>query len=303
MPAFGDWLRRGGPSCELKTESRAMSATGGVAPDSVYSTLWEAAISASGILSAGATVLNTSDGQTLPLPVAGPHAATSDTATAANAALATSDATIATVNNTVAKYDYLTLVPTELIEDVAFDIESYFARAAGRELGRRIQRQASLAAQSGFTTAGSTGPTGTTVTLGAQGTAGQGTDLLSDLYYSVLPAYRANSAWLMGDTVGDIVTKLKGSNGDVVFDWNQALTPLGRPAYADPFLPVPAANAKTIYFGDWSGLAVRVGGGIRFERSISYGFGNDQVAFRAVVRTGSTVVDAAAVKFFAHSAT
>jgi HK97 family phage major capsid protein len=280
-----------------------MSATGGVAPDSVYSQLWQAAISSSGILSAGPTMVETKDGQTLPLPFASANAATSDTATAANAALATSDATMSTVNCATSKYDYLTLVPTELIQDTTFNIEAYFARAAGRELGRRIQRQASLAAQSGFTVAGSTGPTGTTTTLGTQGTAGQGSDLLSDLYYSVLPAYRANGAWLMGDTIADIVSKLKGSTGDTAFDFNEPLTPLGRPSYPDPFLPAPSASAKTVYFGDWSGLAVRVGGGVRFERSEGYQFGNDQVAFRAIVRTGAVVVDAGAVRFFQQSAT
>lgn len=292
------------------TEQRAMSATGGVSSDSVYGQLFEFALQGSQLLNAGVTMINTTDGNTLPLPVAGPHAATSDTATAANAALATSDATLSTVPNTVAKYDYITLVPTELQQDTVFDLSGYIARAAGRELGRRIAKQANIAYIAGYTNAGVTGPVGTTVSLGAQATAGMGTDLLNLLYHSVLPEYRIQSAgWTMSDAMAAIVRNLKASTGEVIWDTTPALSGsaegaiLGKPVFIDPFLPVSAASAKTIYFGDWSSLVVRVAGGIRFERSDDYAFGSDQVAYRAIVRTGTSVTDANAVKFFAHSAT
>ena len=41
----------------------------------------------------------------------------------------------------------------------------------------------------------------------------------------------------------------------------------------------------------------RIAGGIRFERSNDYAFGNDQIAYRALVRTGAAVMDVNAVKF------
>jgi HK97 family phage major capsid protein len=291
-----------------KTEQRAMSATGGVAADGVYGQLWEYAVAMSQILQAGPQVINTSDGNTLPFPVATAHATTGNSTVAANAALTSSDATITTVNSTVAKYAYLTLVPTELVQDVTFDLEGYIARAAGRDLGRQVGKVASAAAVAGFTTAGSTGPTGTSTTLGTQSTAGQGSDLLVDLFHSVLPEYRnMGSAWLMADPAAAIVRKLKASTGDPV--WQPSLTVgdpdliLGKPVYIDPNLPTPAASVKSIYFGDWAALMVRIAGGIRFERSNEYGFGNDQVAFRAIVRTGAVTLDPNAVKYFVHSAT
>ena len=280
-----------------------MSASGGVAPDSVYGQIWAAVVANSQLMQAGVDVITTTDGNTLPVPVATTPAATSDTATAANAALATSDATLNTVNSTTAKYDYLTLVPTELLEDTAFDLQSYLSEAAGRELARRITKQANIAYIAGYTTAGVTGPTGTTVTLGAQATAGQGSDLLGSLYRSVLPDYRTTASWLMNDTTATLIENLKGTTGENIFPPNEALTIEGRPVYIDSFLPSPAANAKTIYFGNWRSLKIRVAGGIRFEQSGGYAFGNDQVAFRVIVRTGAVVADAAAVKFFAHSAT
>lgn len=288
-------------------ETRAMSATGGVAQDGVYGQLWQYAVAGSQILQAGVDVINTTDGNTLPFPVATVHATTSDTTVAANAAIGTSDATITTVNSTVAKYAYLTLVPSELVQDATFDLEGYLAQSAGRELGRRVSKVASAAVVSSFTTVGSTGPTGTSTTLGTQSTAGQGSDLLIDLFHSVLPEYRAGAAWLMADPTAAIVRKLKASTGEPV--WQPALTAgdpdlvLGKPVYIDPNLPSPGASNKTIYFGDFSALKVRIAGGLRFERSNEYAFGNDQIAFRAIVRTGSVGLDPNAVKYFVHSAT
>jgi HK97 family phage major capsid protein len=284
-------------------ELRAMSASGGVAADSVYDQVWAAAVATSQLLQAGVDRIDTQDGNTLPIPVASTPAATSDTATAANAALATSDATMTTVSSTVSKFDYLTLVPGELEQDAMFNIGQYLADAAGRELGRRIAKQANIGYVAGFTTIGVTGPTGTTTTLGAQQTAGQGSDLLGSLYRSVLPDYRSTASWVMNDTTATVIQNLKGSNGDIVFPPDEPLTIQGRPVYIDNFLPSPAANAVTIYFGDWAALKIRVAGGVRFEKSTSYGFASDQVAYRVIVRTGAVVADTAAVKAFKHSAT
>lgn len=287
-------------------EARDMSATGGAGTNGVYSQLWEYAVSTMQILQAGVDIINTTDGNTLPMPRASAHAATDGTALAAHDPIVEADSTISTVNLTVAKYGFLTDVPTELVQDTNFDLEGYIARNAGRALGRRVAGVAATAAIAGFTTAGSTGPTGTTTTLGTQSTAGQGSDLLVDLFHSVLPDYRASAAWLMGDPTAAIVRKLKASTGEPV--WQPSLVAgnpdlvLGKPVYIDANIASPAANAKSIFFGDWSALKVRVAGGLRFERSNEFHFGNDQVSFRALVRTGSVALDPNAVKHFAHSA-
>jgi HK97 family phage major capsid protein len=288
-------------------EARAMSATGGVGKDGVYGQLWEYAVAGSQILQAGADVINTSDGNTLPLPRVTAHADVDASAVAANGAITSSDSTLDTVDLSVSKFGYITLVPSELIQDVTFDLEGYISRNAGRQLGRKIAAVAAAAAKTGFTTAGSTGPTGTATSLGTQSTAGQGSDLLVDLFHSVLPEYRGGAAWLMADPTAAMIRKLKSSTGDPV--WQPALTAgdpdlvLGKSVYIEPNLDSPAASKKSVYFGDWSALKVRIAGGLRFERSNDYAFGNDQVAFRVLVRTGAVAVDANAVKYFVHSAT
>ncbi len=291
-------------------EVRAMSATLGAGPDSVYAQLWQYAVAGSQLLQSGADIINTSDGNSLPLPVATAHATTGSTpaVVAANAALTASDATLATVNLTVNKYGYLTLVPSELVSDTTFDLEGYIAQSAGRDLARTIGAIGAAAVIAGFTTAGVTGPVGTTVSLGNQATAGQGSDLLFQLFHSVLPEYRTNAAWLMADPTASLIRQLKASTTGISV-WQPALTAgdpdmlVGKPTYIVPQLPAMAANAKPIYFGEMTALKIRLAGGIRFERSNEYAFGNDQVAYRAVIRCGAVTVDPNAVKFLANSAT
>lgn len=287
-----------------------MSASGGVGPDGVYGQLWQYAVAGSQLLQAGIDIINTADGNTLPLPVATAHATTGSTPStvAANAALTSSDSTITTVNLSVAKYGFITLVPTELVQDASFDLEGYIAQNAGRDLARTLSAIGAAAIISGFTTVGVTGPTGTATSLGNQATAGQGSDLLFQLFHSVLPEYRTGASWLMADPTAAVIRQLKASTTGISV-WQPALTAgdpdmlVGKPVSIVPQLPSMAANAKSIYFGEMSALKLRIAGGIRFERSDQYAFGNDQVAFRAVVRCGAVAVDPNAVKYFANSAT
>ena len=62
-----------------------------------------------------------------------------------------------------------------------------------------------------------------------------------------------------------------------------------------------ASDAKSILFGDWSRVVVRVAGGMRFERSDHFAFDTDEVTFRAVLRFDSRLVNTDAVRYFANS--
>jgi HK97 family phage major capsid protein len=321
--AFGKWARdaRNGDVYDLDRtagaeqravdryrhpEQRDMSPTGGLGKAGVYSQLWEYAVASSQILQSGVTIINTADGNTIPMPRVTVHATGASAAAGAN--ITASDATIDTVDLSVIKRGYITYVPSELIQDSTFDIEGYLARAAGRELGRLIGAVASVAAVAGFTVAGATGPgAAASGTLGSQATAGQGSDLLIKLFHSVLPEYRTNGAWLFSDSVAGLIRTLKDSTGQPI--WQPSLaagnppTIDSAPTYIDPNLPAfvgtPATDSgqKIVYYGDFSALAVRIAGGLRFERSNDVAFAKDAVAFRALVRTGSAVLDPNAVKF------
>lgn len=307
--ALGKWAResRAGDVYDLPMESRDMSGTGGLGKASVASTLWEYAVAESQILSY-ATLLTTTDGNTIPMPRATVHADLDAADLAPNAPIVESDSTLGTVDLGVIKRGFKTEVPNELIQDATFDVEGYIARNAGRRLGANVAAAAELAAIAGFTTAGVTTGAGILTGLGNQSTAGQGSDYLIDLFYSVIAPYRASSqcAWGMSDLAAAVVRKLKTSTGDPV--WQPALTAgtpdlvLGKPTFTATNFDTFGASKKPIYFGDWSALIVRIAGGLRFERSAEAGFGNDQTVFRAIVRRGSVALDPNAVKFLATPA-
>lgn len=287
-------------------EIRDMSGTGGLGKTGVYSTLWEYAIASSELLQAGVTIFDTADGNTIPMPRATVHADVDGTALNPHDPIVESDSTIATVDLSVAKYGYITDVPNELIQDATFDLEGYLARNAGRRLGNKVAAVAATAAVAAFTTAGVTTPAGVLLNLGTQSTAGQGSDLLVDLFHSVLPEYRTGAVWGMNDSAAAVVRKLKTSTGEPV--WQAALVAgdpdlvLGKPVRVVPQFDSFAASKKPIFFGDWSALYVRIAGGLRFERSTEAGFGNDQTKFRGIVRTGSVGIDPNAVKHLATPA-
>jgi HK97 family phage major capsid protein len=54
----------------------------------------------------------------------------------------------------------------------------------------------------------------------------------------------------------------------------------------------------SVLFGDFSQYFVRLVGGIRFERSDDFQFGNDLVTFRALIRGDGNLADANAIKGF-----
>lgn len=291
----------------LKGEQRDMSASGGVGVHSVAEQLWEYAVHVGQILQSGVDIINTADGNALPFPVATVHAATSGTPVVAHGAFTNNESTITTVSSTVDKYGFISYVPTELVQDASFDLEGYVARNAGRQLGRRVSQVAAAGVIAAFTTAGVTGPVGTATTFGDQNLPGQGTDLIYKMFHSVLPEYRTGASWLMADPTAALIRVLKGSDGQSV--WQPALTAgdpdllVGKPVYIDPTIASAGANAKSMFFGDLSALKVRIAGGLRFERSDEFKFGNDQISFRAAVRCGAVGLDPNAVKYFAHSAT
>lgn len=311
--AFGEWARsarvgdgfdvasiRGAESRAAKSyrgvEQRAMTAdgAGGLANDGVYGQLWEYAISTSEILQAGVTILNTSHGNSIPFPVVTAHA--TGASAAASAPLTASDASLGLVQLGAIKDQYITYVPTELFQDVTFDLEGYLARAAGREMGNKIGARAEAALIAGATV------TGAVIATGAVATPGSAfADALIDLYHSVLPAYRGSAAYFAADRTIASIRKTKDSTGQYL--WQNGLVPgqpgtlLSKAVYSGLTVSTsPSTGVGIVYFGDFSALAVRIAGGVRFERSNEVGFATDQVAFRAIVRNQSALLDPNAIK-------
>jgi HK97 family phage major capsid protein len=308
-------IRADGP-VDFRTLSKLTTGAGGnLVPTSFYNRLMAHLIEVSAILQAGATVLNTTSGETLQVPKTTGHSTALLTAEAGT--ISASDPAFSQASLGAYKYGVLIQVSRELIDDSGVDLEGYLAMQAGRALGNALG--ADLVTGSGSskptgilnnTTLGVTGPSGVSGGLGAtSATANAGGDLLFDLFYSVIAPYRASSAaaWIVRDATMAVLRKIKDTTGQYIFQPSMvAGTPdtlVGKPIYTDPFIPAMATGAKSIIFGDISQYFVRLAGGVRFERSDEYAFNTDLVTFRALIRGDGILVDqTGAVKHYSGNA-
>ena len=291
---------------ELRADQTTSNAAG-VIPSGFYGQLWEYMIETSSVLQLNPQILRTNSGETIKLPRATAHSAAGSVTE--GVAITASDPTLSSVNSTVTKEGYLTQFSSELLDDTGVDLEGYLARSAGRALGNAVgiaAVTAAIAAASAGVTAGN--GIGAVTSYGTQSTEGEGFDFLIDLYYSVIAPYRnsASCGWLMSDVGASKVRKLKSADG--VYAWQPSVIVgqpdlvLGKPVVTDTNVADPAASAKSILFGDWSSLVVRIAGGFRFERSDEFAFDADMTTFRALVRHGTVSIDANALKSFVHGA-
>lgn len=291
---------------ELRADQTTTTGAGTI-PTGFFGQLWEYMIETSSVLQLNPQILRTNTGETIKLPRATAHSTAASVTEGGT--IGASDPTLSSVNSTVTKEGYLTQFTRELLDDTGVDLEGYLARSAGRALGNAVGAAAvtaAIAAASAGVTAG-TG-IGAVTGFGTQSTEGEGFDFLIDLYYSVIAPYRNSNScgWLLSDVGASKVRKLKSADG--VYAWQPSVIVgqpdlvLGKPVVTDTNVADPAASAKSILFGDWSSLVVRIAGGFRFERSDDFAFDADMTTFRALTRHGTVSVDANALKSFVHAA-
>ena len=203
-------------------------------------------------------------------------------------------------------------LPLELIQDSAIDVVAYVVDRLAARIAR-IQN-------THFTTgAGSTLPDGVIPRAGAgkTGTTGQTLtviyDDLIDLKHSVNRAYRRNAKYMMNDLSVAVVSKLKDTTGRPIWTPGDAEsiaggkpdTLCGYPVVINDDVAVMAANAKSIAFGDFSKYTIRdVQGTTVLRRFDDSAFAlSNQVGFCGWTRSGGNLLDPAAVKVYANSAT
>lgn len=201
----------------------------------------------------------------------------------------------------------------QLLQDSGVDIEGMIARKAGQRIGRRLNRALTV----GTGTAEPQGvvvglPAGQVLTL-AVGNTGVTTGFwksLIDLEHKVDAAYRQGGTcrFMLNDLTLAGVQKLEDGQGHPL--WIPSVREgvpgliLGYPYTVNNHMAVPAANAKTIIFGDFNSgyVARQVNGGSMLRLSERYAEAL-QVAFLAFERNDGLVDDAGALAVLQHSAT
>ncbi|MFF9215623.1 phage major capsid protein [Streptomyces viridosporus] len=193
-----------------------------------------------------------------------------------------------------------------LLQDSAFNLEQWVPKKLGERIGRRAARA--------FTTgSGVDQPQGVTTgaVVGKVGAGGQTTSItyddLIDLEHSVDSAYRPGARYLMHDQTLKVIRKLKDLQGRPL--WVPIPAP-GFPATINGFeytldnsMPIPAAGAKSLAFGDFkAGYVIRQVQQVQTLRLVERYAEFLQVAFLGFARMDGMVQDPSAIRVYQHAA-
>ena len=191
-------------------------------------------------------------------------------------------------------------VSEELLNDSAFDLESYFTAEFSRRVGDKeeeafftgngVKKPLGVLADEGGAEIGVTTASATAITA----------DDIIDLFYSLKAPYRKNAIWVLNDSTVAAVRKLKDENGQYM--WQPALheggheTLLGKKIYTSPFMPELKAGQKPILFGNFTYYWIGDRTGITFKRLNERYADTGQVGFLATKRLDGKLILSEAVK-------
>jgi HK97 family phage major capsid protein len=191
-------------------------------------------------------------------------------------------------------------ISNELLNYSAFNLAAYIAGEFARRIGVKeeeafikgdgIGKPLGILAATGGGEVGTTTTGATTLTF----------DNVIDLYHSLLSPYRRTSVFIMNDATVKTLRKLKDNSGQYLWQPSvKAGTPdtvLNRPVYTSAFMPVVAAGAKSIVFGDFRHYWIADRQNRTFRRLNELFATTDQVGFIATQRVDGRLVLPEAVK-------
>lgn len=234
---------------------------------------------------------------------------------AQNAPAAAADITFGTVAVNTYKFgSKIITIPIELLQDTEIDLVGLVQKRMRQRIGRIQNQRFSIGT-------GSSQPNGLYVaaSVGKTGTTGQTLtiiyDDLVDLIDSIDTAYLTEGEplqFMTSQTMRKVLRKIKDTSGRPIWTPNYDAgiaggfldELLGYPLNINNDAPVPAANAKSLSFGQHRRYLIRDAMQVsmfRFDDSAYMSKG--QVGYLAWSRAGGNLLDTAAVKLYQHSAT
>lgn len=267
---------------------------GYLAPDEFWNAELVQALEEANIMRSLGNVIQTSSGS-MEIPVVSSHG--SAAWTAEEAAFTEGDEAFAVVTLSAYKAGTIIKVAEELLNDSAFNLESYLAS----ELGRRIGALEEAAFVDGD---GSSKPTGaidgSTLGVTAAGATAITPDEVISLYHALGRQYRNNAAFLMADGTLSYIRKLKDANDQYLWQPGlQAGEPdriLGRPVYTSESMKAMTSGLESVLFGDFKYYWIADRESVVLKRLDELYAANGQVAFRAHRRVDGKVILAAAIQ-------
>jgi HK97 family phage major capsid protein len=197
-------------------------------------------------------------------------------------------------------------VPFELLQDAKFNIEGYI----NERVAQRIARTSEDAFINGT---GSSQPHGIMADIGLGYQGGNTTSItyddLVELIHSVDPAYRRSNkcGLMMNDSSLKVVKKLKDEDGRPLWlpgmDAGEPDKLMGYSYAINQHMPIMAADAKSVAFGDFSKYIIREVMQMMFFRFTDSVYSRKgQVGFLAMMRIGGRYIDVGgAVKYFQNA--
>ncbi len=158
----------------------------------------------------------------------------------------------------------LTLIGKSVENNGTFSVVNFIVNQMAEEIASFLEKELLVG-----TANKATGALDTTTSLTAAGAAAITADELIDLQSKVKQVYQANACWTMHPDTFVAIKKLKDSNNryllqdDITGEFPYRL--LGKPVYLSDNMPTLAAGAKTVLYGDYSGLSVNMRENISVE--------------------------------------
>ena len=191
-------------------------------------------------------------------------------------------------------------VSEELLNDSAFNLESYIATEFARRIGAKEEEAFFIGDGTGKPTGILANAGGAEVGVTAAGAAAITADEVIDLFYSLKSPDRKNAFWVMNDATVKAIRKLKDNQGQYL--WQPSLvagtpdTILGRPVKTSAFMPALAAGAKTMAFGDFGYYWIADRQGRSFKKLSELYAATGQVGFLGSQRVDGKLILPEAIK-------
>ena len=225
------------------------------------------------------------------IPVAGTHSVAAWTAE--NAPYTESNPTFDQKTIDAYKLTDLIKVSVELLDDSAFPLEPYIAKEFASAFGVAEETAFCVGTGSGQPT-GLFTANGGAVGITAAGATAVTADEVISLIYALKAPYRKNAKFLMNDSTVAALRKLKDGNGQYL--WQPSIMAgqpdklLGYDIYTSPYVPVMAAGAYAIAYGDFMNYWIADRTGRTVQRLNELYSTNGQVGFVATERVDGKII-------------
>lgn len=158
----------------------------------------------------------------------------------------------------------VTEVSKSLINNSLFNVSSYVVKKMAENIARFIEKELL------FGTSGKVeGLSGVKQVVVAESATAVTADEIIDLQESIPDAYQAGAYFIMNKSTRTSLRKLKDGDGNYLLNkdatsrWGYTL--FGKDVYCSDNMPAMAAGKTAIYYGDMTGLAVKVSENINIE--------------------------------------